>query len=81
MASVRMFDICVARPKTNDSRDGVWWLRIGRASENEKGQISLFVDAIPFDWKGQAMLFEQRERDERTSTRSRTPSSEDDIPL
>lgn len=86
MASVKKFDICVARPKGNNE---VWWHRIGRASENERGQISLFFDSLPYpDNQGrcQAMLFEQRDRDDqqRSSFNSRPRAGsggDDDIPF
>lgn len=87
MPSVKKFDICMAKPK-GDPRDGVWWHRIGRASENDKGQISLFFDSLPYpdkDGRCQAMLFEQRDRDEQPPARSsparRTVNEDDDIPL
>jgi hypothetical protein len=85
MASVKRFDICQAKPKGDRPGDGVWWHRIGSASENEKGQISLFFDSLPIgSWDGRAMLFEQRAKDEAVGSRgparaSRT--SDDDIPL
>lgn len=87
MPSVKKFDICVARPKGSDGRDGIWWHRIGRAFENDKGQVSLFFDSLPYsdrDGRCQAMLFEQRERDEQPAARSerlRTNNSDDDIPF
>ena len=63
MPSIKKFDICVARPKGNPN-DGVWWHRIGTASENDRGQISLFFNSLPFadkDGRCGAMLFEQKE--------------------
>lgn len=68
MPSVRRFDVCVAKPKGERESDGVYWNRIGRAYENEKGNISLFLDALPVpigSFDGKCVLFEQKERDDR----------------
>jgi hypothetical protein len=79
MPSVRRFDICQPKPKGPRESDGVYWVRLGTASENDRGQISLFFDSLPIGtWDGRAMLFEQRAR-ENASKREAT--SEDDIPL
>lgn len=87
MPSVKKFDICMAKPKGRPE-DGVWWHRIGRASENEKGQVSLFFDSLPFpdkDGRCQAMLFEQKERDDTQPAPRRSSShrrdDDDEIPF
>lgn len=88
MPSIKKFDICVARPKGNPN-DGVWWHRIGTASENDRGQISLFFNSLPFaDKEGRcgAMLFEQKERDDApqrssSSSRRQPQSMDDDVPF
>jgi hypothetical protein len=87
MTSIRRFDICQPKPKGPRESDGVWWHRLGSASENDRGQISLFFDSLPIgNWDGRAMLFEQRPRDERAQNNERTTQSnrgrsDDDIPL
>ena len=78
MPSVRRFGICVAKPKSDRPSDGVWWMKIGAASENEKGQVSLFIDALPVGtWDGRAVCFEARAKDQSTSQRTRTNDDED----
>ena len=62
MAAKRRFDVTTPRPKYNE--DGVWWLKIGRAFENDKGQIMIFLDAYPVpDAEGavKLALFEPRD--------------------
>jgi hypothetical protein len=85
MPSVRKFNICIAMPKGDRPTDGVWWLKIGQASENERGQISLFVDALPVkQWDGRAMLFEQTDRNDRSVGRGQSGANHDrndEIPL
>lgn len=87
MPSIKKFNICVARPKGNPN-DGVWWHQIGRASQNDRGQISLFFDSLPItdkDGRCGAMLFEQKERDDNQSSggsrRSSARTDDDDIPF
>jgi len=88
MPSVRKFDVCVGRQKSDNPRDGVWWTKIGRASENEKGQIALFIEVLPINYAKndvlQAMCFEQRERDDLPSSggsRAAAAKDDDEIPF
>jgi len=89
MPSVRRFDVCVAKPKGERESDGVYWNRIGRAYENEKGNISLFLDALPVpigSFDGRCTLFEQKDRDDRPAPagRQRTAAGrveDDEIPF
>lgn len=80
MADKKRFDACTPRPKWGKEGE-VWWHRIGTAVTNEKGNVTVYLDSLPFpDKEGRVavMLFEQRDREETTQRRgdSRTERRE-----
>ena len=60
----KRFDCCTPRPK----KDGtVWWHKVGSAWQNDKGNITVYLDSVPVpdgrnDNKVIIHLFEQEER-------------------
>ena len=67
MATKRKFDAVTPRPKYNE-RGAVWWHKIGSAVENDKGQITIFLNSIPIpgdEGDVRIHLFEQKEDEER----------------
>jgi len=60
----RRFDVTTPRPKHDGS--GVWWMKLGSAVENDKGQITVFLEALPLisaeTGKAQLNLFEPRDQ-------------------
>jgi hypothetical protein len=91
MASKRKFNACTPRPKQDG---GVWWHKVGSAYENEKGQISVYLNSVPVpdpEKENQVCftLFEDTERDaERREGRRPAPRTsgnsnkdDDEIPF
>jgi hypothetical protein len=73
------FNACFAKPKGPSERDGVYWIRFGTGVGTEKG-IKCFIDAIPLNWNGEFMLFEQTD-DRLRSNNNYSRTTEEDIPL
>jgi len=78
MATTKRFDAVTPRPKHN--ADGVWWHRVGRAVQNEKGQIAIYLDSVPVPDQERGniviMLFEAKERDEQEANSRRRTTGE-----
>jgi len=88
----KRYDAMTPRPKYNE--DGVWWHRVGQAHQNDKGQITIYLDSVPVpdpkkENKIVIMLFEPKERSERSSddkpsfgaSKRRTEVDDDEIPF
>lgn len=76
MTTVRKFQAHVPRPKSDGN--GVWWHRIGSAVENDKGQVTIYFDSLPFpDIEGtvKVMLFEPKEDGKLQERRGPAPRS------
>jgi len=88
----KRYDAMTPRPKYNE--DGVWWHRVGQAHQNDKGQITIYLDSVPVpdpkkENKIVIMLFEPKERGESRSdsaasardNKRRTEVDDDEIPF
>ena len=67
MGTKRKFDVCTPRPKFGEEGKS-WWHRVGNAVENDKGQITIYLNSIPVpdptrENQVVMMLFEPREDD------------------
>lgn len=70
MPTTRKFDVCTPRPKFGGKRGEVWWHQVGNAAENDKGQISVWLNSVPVpdpqsDNQIVLMLFEKRDREQQ----------------
>jgi hypothetical protein len=86
MATKRKFNACSPRPKKDG---GVWWHRVGSAYENEKGQISVYLNSTPVGdpEKENQICFtlfedtEERGEVRRSSPRQSGGKDDDEIPF
>lgn len=75
----KRFDISAPRKKSDG---GTYWIKLGSAWENDKGQIQLVFDALPIpDAEGRcvANLFEPRSRDEQHRANLNRGRQQDDL--
>jgi len=82
----KRFDACTPRPKHGG---GTWWHRVGSAFENDKGQVTVYLDSVPVPDKERGniviMLFEPKERERVAemdgSGKKEKPKFDDEIPF
>jgi hypothetical protein len=83
----KRFDVCTPRPKFGHEGKS-WWHRVGSATENDRGQIIIYLDSVPVpdakkDNKIVMMLFEPREKEPAKSGKKAAEREEmdDEIPF
>lgn len=72
MSTKRRFNAVTPRPKYGEE-GAVWWHQVGNAVENDKGQISIYLDSVPVPDQESGsikiMLFEKKSDDEKPKPR------------
>jgi hypothetical protein len=78
---IKRYDVVAGRPYTaRDGEEKKHWINVGRATAWDDGGISIELHAIPVGgwFDGKLNLFEQKEREQASTSRTQRPAPQRD---